>query len=261
MNNRKLAVITGASSGIGAEFARQLANQGYDLLLVARRKPLLESLKGELETAFKINVDYRSVDFSNSTELRQFCFELSKVPVDLLVNNAGFGSFGHFDSLPIESECQMLEVNVIAGLRILHAVLPNMKQRRKGGILVTSSVLGFQPTPYMATYAGTKAFNLYHSLALRQELEPYGIRVVSVCPGPTDTEFAGVARVPGQFTAVRRDSVSLVVRQSLRAYERNNACIVPGLRSWALSLLSRTLPFASTIPLFERILRGSLKSR
>lgn len=256
-----LAVITGASSGIGAEFARQLHARGFDLFLIARRTAQLATIKAELEEKRGNSVEIRSVDLCNQVELSKLCLELQSLPIQLLVNNAGRGSFGPFDSLELTEELNLLTLNISAGLRILHTVLPGLKQQKKGGIIVISSILGFQPTPYMATYAGTKAFNFYHTMALRNELKGTGVQVLTVCPGPTETEFAGAARVPGEFTNVRRDRVDMVVAQAIIAFQKRRAFVVPGARSWLISLFSRILPFWLTLPIIEHMLKRSLPTR
>jgi short-subunit dehydrogenase len=256
-----LAVITGASAGIGAEFARQLHARGFDLFLIARRADHLVALKSQLEEKRANSVEVRSVDLCNQSELAKLCTELKVLPVKLLVNNAGRGSFGLFDELDLTQELSMVALNISAGLSILHAVLPVLKQQKTGGVITISSVLGFQPTPYMATYAGTKAFNLYHTLALRKELKGTGVQVLTVCPGPTATEFAGVARVPGEFTDIQRDRVDMVVAQSIIAFQKGRAFVVPGMRSSLLSLFSRILPFWLTLPIIQHMLRRSLPAR
>jgi short-subunit dehydrogenase len=178
--------------------------------------------------------------------------------VDILINNAGRGTFGSFEEIDGAAEEEMILTNVLASTLIARAVIPQMKARRSGAIVSVSSVAGFQPLPYMASYSGTKAFNVVQALALRHELKPFGIQVVTLCPGPTQTEFAGVARIEGHITGSKRDPVEFVVAEALRALERNRAFVVPGLRSALMSLGSRLLPKDFTTWVCEKMLRGAL---
>ncbi|MBX7145384.1 MAG: SDR family oxidoreductase [Oligoflexia bacterium] len=253
------ALITGASSGIGAEFARQLYARGYALTLVARRKGLLEELKSDLLRQASGDVNVCAVDLLDRTARRQFLQDVSARKIDLLINNAGRGSFGYFEELSIDQELAMLELNVAATLDVAHAIIPQMKSRRAGAIISLSSVAGFQPLPYMSTYAATKAFNFHHSIALREELRPFGVKVLIVCPGPTATEFGGVARVPGEFTGVGRDAVEMVVARSLSALESDSGFVIPGVRSWLMSVAGRLLPKVMSTRVAGWTLEPSLK--
>jgi short-subunit dehydrogenase len=179
---------------------------------------------------------------------------ISETRVDILVNNAGRGSFGLFDELDLEKEIEQVTLNVTASLRLAHAVIPQMKKRGSGAIVQISSIAGFQPIPFMATYAATKAFNLFHALALRHELKPFGVSVLAVCPGPTATEFGGVARVPGTSTGLARDDVQMVVRKSIAALSRNRAVVFPGLRASLVSLVPRLLPINISTAFMKRLL-------
>lgn len=253
-------VITGASAGIGAEFARQLHAMGASLLLLARREDRLNALCAELNSKRANSARFIVTDLSDSKQLEQTAQSLSTERVDLLINNAGRGSFNYFEKLSVEEELQMVRLNIDAALRLSHAVIPQMKSRKNGAIIYLSSIAGFTPLPYMSTYAATKAFDLFHSLGLRAELAQFGVRVLCVCPGPTATEFGGVARVPGEMTSISRDSAELVVSQSLEALGKNRALIVPGVRSGLLALGARILPLSLTAWLVERALRGSLRA-
>ena len=195
----KKALITGASAGIGAEFAKQLHAKGCKLVLVARREELLRQISEELNNIRSDSVEYRAIDLTDRSEagLKSLLSYIENIEIDILVNNAGRGSFGHFNVLDREVEEEIVHLNVIAPLLLAHKVIPQMKKRRAGDIVTISSIAGFQPLPYMASYAASKAFNYSHSLGLRYELKQFGINVLTVCPGPTNTEFAGVARVPG----------------------------------------------------------------
>ena len=255
----KTALITGGSAGIGAEFARQLHGRGCNLWLVARRAENLATVAAPLNAARPGSVVWDTIDLSQRKDGLDRLLELiSTRTVDILINNAGRGSFGHLETIDRETEAELIATNVLASTMITHAVVPQMKLRRSGAIVSVSSVAGFQPLPYMATYSGTKAFNVVQALALRHELKPFGIRVVTLCPGPTETEFAGVARIEGHITGSKRDPVDFVVAEGIRALERNKAFIVPGARSALMSLGSRLLPKDFTTWVCEKMLRGAL---
>jgi len=252
------ALITGASAGIGAEFARQLHAEGCRVILVARRAALLEALALRLNEIRPGSASVLVADLASESGLAAAVRYIEEHEIDILVNNAGRGTFGYLEEIPLEDELQMLRLNVVASTVLARAILPQLKGRRRGAILSLSSVAGFQPLPYLASYSATKAFNLFQSLALRAEVRRFGIRVLAVCPGPTDTEFGGVARVPGQVTGVVRDTPAAVVRESLRALRWNLPFIVPGWRFRVLSWGSRILPLGCTTALMGVLLRGSL---
>ena len=255
----KTALISGASSGIGAEFARQLHALGANVILVARREEALGQLARELNNKRQDSAAYMVVDLTQEIADREGSIQellrlMSETRIDILINNAGRGSFGLYDDLDIDKEIDQLTLNVAASMRLAHAVIPQMKKRHHGAIVQISSIAGFQPIPYMATYAATKAFNLFHALALRHELKPFGISVLAVCPGPTATEFGGVARVPGTSTGLARDDVQMVVKKSIAALTRNRAIVFPGLRASLVSLVPRLLPINVSTWFMKRLL-------
>jgi uncharacterized protein len=256
----KRILITGASSGIGEEFARQLAGRGVSLVLVARRLERLERLRNELSRNQEISIDVIQADLAEGEELARVADYIRSQHVDGLINNAGRGSFGEFDTIDLRDEVRLLDLNAKAQLVLCHAVIPQLKQRRSGVLIIVSSIAGFQPLPYMATYAATKAFNHHHGLALQQELKDLGISVVTVCPGPVNTEFAGVARVPGEWTDIKRDKVEDVVREAIEALTSGKVLVVPCLRAKILGLLCRALPVKITTFLAGRILKRSLSN-
>jgi uncharacterized protein len=256
----KIALITGASSGIGEEFARQLHALGVNLILVARRKNLLDELARELNLIRENSTSVVSVDLTDEKDrikLIEFCRD---VPIDILINNAGRGSFGRFEKLPLNEELYQVELNIVATLSLLNVVIPYMKKRNFGVIISISSISGFQPLPFMSTYAATKAFNLSHTLALREELKSFGIKVLAVCPGPVATEFAGVARVPGEFTGLPRSSAYSVVKSSINALLKEKPWIIPTFRAKLLALPSLFLSRTFTTFLAGFSLRNSLKA-
>jgi hypothetical protein len=250
-------LITGASSGIGREFAIQCHKKGATVVLVARRADLLTELRDSLiahrpASAEIIVADLSKREGEGSCQTIEDYLKSSEVTV--LINNAGKGSFGSFFDLPIEHELEMIDLNISAVVRLAHAALPGMRERGYGSIITVSSVAAFQPLPYMATYAGTKVFDFFFAMGLWAESRGYGIRSLIVCPGPTETEFSGVARVPGTASGVFRDDVTKVVAQSLVALDKGRIFVVPGLRSWLLAILSRCLPAKLTTRIVERML-------
>jgi short-subunit dehydrogenase len=218
------ALITGASSGIGEQFARQLSARGNDLILVARREDRLRALAEELPgTAHVVPCDLAS----EADELHGRVSELG-LEVDLLVNNAGFGTYGPFVDADAARDAEQVRVNCEALATLTHAFLPAIVERDRGGVINVCSTAGFQPIPYEAIYAATKAFALRFTEALNEELRGTGVRVLAVNPGPVPTEWQGVAGhddvgvVPGEIEADQ------VVSESLAAYDRGRRSVVPG---------------------------------
>lgn len=261
----RVVLVTGASSGIGREFALQIHRAGAKrIIAVARRSQELSELCDELNSVRPESAVARMVDLTKRGDdddtLDSLVRFVQEHEIDILVNNAGFGSFGYFEEIDIEHEISMVALNVEATLRLAHAAIPRMKKQRTGGIISVSSIAGFQPLPYMATYAATKAVNHSHSVALREELKPFGVRVLTVCPGPVATEFAGVARVPGEVTAGPRNEAEDVVRESLAAFERNQAVVVPCIQAKFLTFLIRITPLKLSTWIAGKALERSLRA-
>ncbi len=256
----KVALITGASSGIGAEFARQLHARGAKVLLVARRVEKLQALCEELLQRRSNSAEVLVTDLTSRSGLNQLCAYITTHTVDVLVNNAGLGSFGYFEQIPIEREHEIFALNIEATVLLAHAVIPQMKKRGSGALVSVSSIAAFQPLPYMSTYAASKAFNFIHSMGLREELRAFGVRALTLCPGPTATEFGGVARIPGKMTGIKRDSVESVVRQTLYALDRNRSFVVTGIRSKLLYGLMCICPWIVSTRVAGRVLYSTLKA-
>jgi hypothetical protein len=220
------ALITGASSGIGEQFARQLAERGYDLILVARRKDRLERLAGELPTTAHVIAKDLAKDAGS---LEKDVAELG-LHVDLLVNNAGFGRRGRFLDAPEGRDAEMIRVNCEAVVTLTRAFLPAMIERGRGGVITVASTAGMQPLPYEATYGASKAFALNLTEALHEELRGTGVKALAVNPGPVPTEWqqiagyeeSGAEMMPGQIEADQ------VVREALRSYDKGRRSMVPG---------------------------------
>jgi short-subunit dehydrogenase len=223
---KNVALITGASAGLGVEFARQLAERGHRLVLVARRRERLDELARELGKARAV-----ALDLSRAGAAARLMADIhaNGETVDLLVNNAGFGLIGRFAELDAKRQRQMIDLNVGALTDLCRAVAPTMIERKSGSILNIASTAAFQPGPRMAVYFATKAFVLSLSEALHEELKPHGVEVSCLCPGPTRTEFGDVAGFGGNglFDRFAMDADE-VVEAGLKALDRNRAVVVTG---------------------------------
>jgi short-subunit dehydrogenase len=223
----KVALVTGASAGLGVEFARQLSKRGHRLVLAARRKDRLDELAKELGNARSVAIDLSK---ANAATKLMADLDVNGETVDLLVNNAGFGLIGRFAELDGRRERQMIDLNVGTLADLCRAIAPGMTQRKSGGILNVASTAAFQPGPKMAVYFATKAFVLSLTEALHEELKPHGIHVTCLCPGPTRTEFGDVAGFGGNglFDRVAMNAPA-VVAAGLDGLDKNKAVVVPGL--------------------------------
>jgi short-subunit dehydrogenase len=243
------ALVTGASSGIGEEFARQLARRGCDVVLVARRRERLESLATNLGAVHRISAEVLPADLSNERETALVEQRLGAGDVDLLVNNAGLGSVGEFADLPVEGEVRQVDVNIRALVRLSHAALHSMIPLKRGAIINVGSMAAYQPVPYNATYAATKAFVLSLSEALHEEAKPHGITVLCLCPGPVRTEFQHVAGIEARRMRGRPflrymagGSAIEVVQTALAALDAGKDVVVPGTANNAVARTARVLP-------------------
>jgi hypothetical protein len=248
----KVALITGASAGLGVEFARQLSKRGHRLVLAARRKERLDELAKELGNARAVAIDLSK---ANAAAKLVVDIEAAGEEVELLVNNAGFGLIGQFAELDAKRLRQMIDLNVGTLTDLCRAIAPQMIKRKSGGILNVASTAAFQPGPKMAVYFATKAFVLSVSEALHEELKPHGIHVTCLCPGPTRTEFGEVAGFGGNgmFDRVAMESPE-VVEAGLAGLDKNRAVIVPGLVNKAVAASTRFAPRS-----IVRKIAGSIK--
>ncbi len=231
------ALITGASAGIGAEFARQLAEQKFNLVLVARRKQRLDDLAQRLERGANVQTKVIAVDLTQPDFLHVILAETDSIEVGLLVNNAGFGLAGRFIEHEMERELDLLNVNCRAPLLLSHVFARQMAKRHRGGIIIVSSVSGYLATPYEATYSASKVYELFLAESLRYELRNDGVDVLALCPGSTDTEFHELAGSP----AVAAMAVKPVVRAALRQLGKNSVTI-PGWHNRMLVGLLKLTP-------------------
>lgn len=258
------ALITGASAGIGAAFAKELAVRQTNLVLVARSQQKLQDLATLLQARHNIQVEIVVQDLTKP-EAAQSVFEAvrdRKITVDLLINNAGFGEYGDFIELDRQQQLNMIQLNIVALVDLTHLFLQQMRQRRMGSIINMSSAAAFQSMPYFSVYAATKSFILSFSEALWAENRQYGVRVIAVCPGPTDTNFFRDAEFPPLLTNIAERNytpTSVVVNEALAALAKEHPVVVPGdMRNQALVNLPRFLP-REAITSFWKLVLGSKK--
>ena len=247
------ALVTGASSGIGWELARQLADRGVrSLILVARSEDKLNALAVELRErhgpAMRVLVVPADLSDPNAPAQVKAATDVHHLLVDLLVNNAGFGSYGVFDERPSERETALVDLNVRAVVGLTRLFLPGIVARGRGGVLNVSSTAAFQPVPFMATYGATKAFVLSFSEALwaeNRKRKNKDIRIVCLCPGGTNTAFDfGSAQARGQFEKIPQARPEDVARAGLDALDRNASFVAPGAANYVGTLLPRLAPRA-----------------
>lgn len=231
---RQTALVTGASSGIGLELARELAAGGYDLVLVARSEKKLEELAAELRGRHGAGARVLARDLARPEAPEEIFAELqgAGVAVDVLVNNAGFATFGPFAETGLGSELEELQVNVVALTHLTKKFLPGMLARRRGGVLNVASTAAFQPGPLMAVYYATKAYVLSFSEALAEELRDTGVTVSVLCPGPTATEFS--ARADMQNSGLFKGMLQVadarsVARAGYEGFRAGKRIVIPGL--------------------------------
>ncbi len=246
------ALVTGASAGIGHEFARQLAARGSNLVLVARATERLEVLAADLRREHRRSVEVLTADLTDAggraaVEARLAAPAPGQTPVDLLVNNAGFGTGGPFHELALDREQQMIELNVVALVRLAHAALGAMRQRRFGAIVNVSSLGGYSPVPKLATYSATKAFVNSFSQSLRGECRATGVSVMAVCPGYTRTEFQERSGHSGtNVPEALWQTAPQVVTRALADLDRDRAVSIPGVQNKIGAVLTKLLPASLT---------------
>lgn len=236
-SQRPLAVITGASSGLGEEYAKTLASEGYDLLLVARRIPLLETLKSELETKYAIRAEVYPADLADLQQVKALEKRLREMEnLEILVNNAGYGFETEVPVKDIDRECRMIDVHVIAPVRLSHAALVPMLQRKKGYIINVCSVAAFLHGPACSQYMATKAYLLSFSKCLHSDVRDRGVNVQALCPGFVRTGFHSTEMIDGEKYRKFPNFLWLnsvrVVRDSLKKVrrKRGSSVFVPSLR-------------------------------
>jgi short-subunit dehydrogenase len=254
------ALITGASSGIGESFAYALARQKYDLVLVARREDRLNAVAAKAREIGAGRTDIVAVDLARTGAplgLQERLAAMS-IAVDYLINNAGFGTTGRFDQLPLAREIEEIELNVTALVALTRLFLPPMVERRRGTIINVASTAAFQALPYMATYAATKAFVLSFTEAIAAESAATGVRILAMCPGPVRTEFQAVAKnekaLMPSFVYMDADTV---VGQALAAVARGRRVKINGMMNAAGAIATRVLPRGLITAIAGRIYRDA----
>ncbi|MCD9186176.1 MAG: SDR family oxidoreductase [Pyrinomonadaceae bacterium] len=258
----KVTLITGASSGIGEAFAQRLAAEKHNLVLVARSEKKLHELCDELMLKHKIIAHYVAMDL-NDFEADKRLFEETErhgMQVDWLINNAGFGSMGDFAALDLEKELEMLNLNISVLVALTHRYLQRMREQKSGVIINVSSTASFQPVPFMAAYAATKAFVTSFSEAIAEENRPYGIKVSALCPGPTDTNFFAAANaVP--FSAKGMQTAEDVVEAALNGVRKGKSTTVSGWTNYIGSVFGTLVPDSLVARAIGSYLRPKMKKK
>jgi short-subunit dehydrogenase len=250
-------LITGASSGIGEAFAHKLATQGRNVLLVARSEDKLITLCNELGRQNSIRAQYVAMDLTEPDAAARL-FEESQqrgLTIDLLINNAGFGAFAEFTKVPLERQLNMVDLNIRSLVDLTYRFLLPMRERKQGAIINVASTAGFQPVPFMATYAATKSFVLCFSEALWEENRPYGVHVMALCPGATETNFFEAAHGHKPAGRVAQTSEE-VVETALRGLAGRKSHIISGWRNFVMVETERLTPRSLVTRVAGRMMRG-----
>ena len=248
---RPVTLITGASAGLGAEFARQCAARGEPLALVARRRDRLEALKRVLATDVHVFEADLAAPGAAASLLDQLAAE--GLEAGTLINNAGFGLTGRFEAQEPQRQAEMIDLNIGVLTELCRLVLPIMRARGSGAILNVASTAAFQPGPNMAIYYATKAYVLSFTEALHQEMKGSGIRVTALCPGPVATEFFEVAEIKGGVLRRLAGDAPSVVRAGLDGLDRGKAVVIPGLRNKVGAQAYRLVPRATMRRVMARL--------
>ena len=232
------ALITGASSGIGEAFAKELAQAGLNVVLVARREKRLQKLAAELENFFHIKTITIKLDLTDDNFLGTIKEKTKKLEIGLLVNNAGIGSVGLYSNNGPELEAKMVKLHCLAPTILTHHFAPKMVERKRGGIIFLGSIFSYQPMPYVSTYSATKVFNTFLGKALWQELKQYNVDVLALNPGGTNTEFARI--VQQKNSSIAADPAD-VVKAAIKSLGKKPS-VIHGVRNNVWWLISRLMP-------------------
>jgi len=246
MKNKPTALITGATSGIGAEYARRLASDGYNLIITGRREAKIRALADELSNAYGSDVEVILVELSDFAQVDDLIENIKDQDIHLLVNNAGFGTIKFFSNEPFELYEKMIHVHILAHMKIIYAILPQMIENGKGTIINISSAGAFLPSPKTVVYSGTKAFLVAFTESLHMELEGTGVQVQVVCPGLTKTDMHVRLGIPedriinwGLFQWI---SPQEVVECSLRCLKKKKVLCLPGRLNKMQVFMRRLVP-------------------
>ncbi len=255
----KVTLITGASIGIGEGFARRLAAEGHDLVLVARSEKTLHELCDELMLKHGTMAHYVAIDLTEPDSDARLFAETEKhgFEVDWLINNAGFGSYGDFAKLDLDHEKGMIDLNIRVLIALTSRYLAGMRERKSGQIINVSSAAGFQPIPFMATYAATKAFVTSFSEALAAENSPYGIKVLALCPGSTKTNFQAAAKMDRVIQVKGQQTVEEVIDTAMRSVKSGRTRVVSGFTNDIVSRIVNFVPNA----LITRVMAKGLRDK
>lgn len=239
----KTTLITGASSGIGETFARRLAAEGENVLLVARSEERLATICNELGREHGVNAQYVAMDLTEDEAGARLVVEAERrgLEVETLINNAGFGSMGDFAKLDLDSELRMIDLNIKSLVDLTYRFLGPMRERRRGAIINVASTAGFQPVPFMTTYAATKAFVLSFSIGLWEENRPFNVKVMALCPGATDTNFFEAGHIDKPPMRVSQ-TPEQVVETAMRGLKRGKSHIVSGWSNYIMTESERLIP-------------------
>lgn len=245
------ALITGASSGLGRDMARILADQGYDLILVARRKTKLEKLQKELKT----NVEIIPMDISSTYNCMALYNQVKKEDIDILINSAGFGIFGEFNTTNLDKELDMIDINIKTVHVLTKLFLKDFKSKNKGYILNVSSSAAFLPGPLMASYYATKSYIYQLTTAIQEELkhDKSNVYIGALCPGPVDTEFNKVAKVHFSVKSMNSYDVS---EYAIKQMFKKKKVIIPGVKMKLGIFLCRFLPLSLKLKISYKIQNG-----
>jgi len=258
----KWALVTGASAGIGAELARQLAAGGTHLVLTARRRERLEALSSGLRATHGVQTEILVADLVQPAAPEQIYFFTKQkgIAIDLLINNAGFGQYGELAQVETQRLLDMVQVNCSAVVHLTRLYLPEMMSRRRGDILILASTASFQAVPFISTYAATKAFDLLFAEGLAEEMKPHGIRVCALCPGSTESEFhvvAGQEEFTGKY---RQETAEKVARTGLEALAAGKSYVISGLGNYLGAQSQRLVPRGLVTRIAANMFRPGKKS-
>lgn len=248
------ALITGASSGLGKDFAIQLSEMGYDLILVARRKDRLEELKKIIKT----NVEIISIDLSSTFNCAKLFDKVKEDDIDILINNAGFGLAGKFNDASLDRELDMIDLNIKAVHALTKYFVKKFNDVNKGYILNVASIAAFQPGPLMSTYYATKSYVYSLTMAISEELrkEKSNVYIGCLCPGPVDTEFNKVAKVEFALAGL---SSEYVVKYALKKMFKRKNIIIPGVKIKIARFFSKISPVKLNLRVIHRIQRSKIQ--
>lgn len=257
----KVTLITGASSGIGEAFARRLAAEKHNLVLVARSDAPLHELCDELMLKHQITAHYVVLDLTDADADATLFAETEKhgFEVDWLINNAGFGSVGDFAKLDIDRELEMIDLNIRSLVAVTHRYIGPMRQRGSGTIINVSSAAGFQPIPFMATYAATKAFVSSFSEAIAEENRPLGIKVLALCPGSTKTNFFAASKIDRPIQVKGQQTVEEVIETAMKAVKSGRAKVVSGFANKIGAFMGTHVPHVLSSRAMARALRPRIQ--